>query len=321
MNPTYGVSDVTFNNLVNGDDGNDIGAFTLDSATATATANAGTTHAIVLSGFNDTNYNLVSSTDGTLTITKRDITATVGNRSRSYGDANPTYDAADVTFDNLVNGDTGNDMDAFTIASATATGTSNANTTHAIVLSGFSDDNYNLLSSTDGTLDITKASLNLTVNDATRVQNTANPVFTYTLSGLRNGEDESVVSGVMLTTSAVTGSPIGAYTIFASGGTALNYDVSNYTFGELTVTPAVVIPPSTGTEIPDSVTREINTPYEQNTLTNQASPEYSFDTVQDPAWSEIVIVQDDDVSTTAAQEDEGTLIIMARSLLRRVAGR
>ncbi len=313
-NPTYGLSDITWGNLANGQDGSVIDAFTLSSGTAASTANAGTTHAISISGFSDNNYNLVSSTDGTLTILKRDITATVGNRSRVYGAANPAYDYTNVTWGNLASGENGSVIDAFTLSSPTATATSNAGTTHTISLGGFNDNNYNLVSNTDGTLTITKANLSLTVNDTTRAQNTANPAFTYTLGGLLNGDLSSVVSGVTVSTPAILSSPVGTYAITASGGSATNYDITSYVDGQLTIT--AVAPPATGTgTLPPPVIREINTPYEPNTLTNQAAPDYTFSNVQDPNWREIIVVADNQVNTTPTQREDGALIIMARSLL------
>ncbi|MES2728485.1 MAG: MBG domain-containing protein, partial [Pseudomonadota bacterium] len=136
-NPTVNTNNFTYTGLVNGNTNADIlatGIFGTDQLTH---AGSYTVNAAFLAD----NYTVTNSPTTTLTITKRDITANVGNRSRAYGDANPTYSVADVTFNNLVNGNTGSDIGAFTLGSATATATSNAGTTHAIVLSGFNDTN------------------------------------------------------------------------------------------------------------------------------------------------------------------------------------
>ena len=314
-NPAVSTSNFTYTGLVNGDT-NAVITATGDFGTVDQTTNVGSYS--VGSSFNAANYNITNTPSTTLTIGKRDITASVGNRSRAYGAANPTYSLSDITFSNLANGENGSVIDAWTLSSPTAIATSNAGTTHAITLSGFNDNNYNLVSSTDGTLTITKANLTLTVNNATRVAGTANPAFTYTLSGLLNGDLDSVVSGVTVATPAILSSPAGTYALTASGGTATNYDITSYVDGQLTITPAPVSGGS-GT-LPPPVIREMNTPYEPNALTNQAAPNYTFDKVQDPNWKEIIIMADDQVANTPVQAEDSTLIIMARSLVSWLQG-
>jgi hypothetical protein len=129
---------------------------TLASATsaANATSNAGTSHAIVASGANDTNYDF-TYVNGLLSIGKRDITGTVNvNASRAYGASNPVWDGSNVTWNNLANSETGSVLDALTVSAPTAITTSNAGTSHAVNISGFSDNNYNLTGFTAGNLNI-----------------------------------------------------------------------------------------------------------------------------------------------------------------------
>ncbi|MDT0993995.1 MBG domain-containing protein, partial [Pseudomonas aeruginosa] len=67
----------------------------------------------------------------------------------------------------------------------------------------------------------------------------ANPVLTGSISGLRNGDTASVVSGLVYGTSAGTGSNVGTYAITASGASAANYDFA-YVPGALTITRALL---------------------------------------------------------------------------------
>jgi hypothetical protein len=129
---------------------------TVSAPTAIATSNAGTTHAINLTGFLDNNYNLTTNNSGTLTIDKRDITASVNDANRAYGDANPSWNWSNVTWGNLANSETGAVLDTLTVSAPTAIATSNAGTTHAINLTGFTDNNYNLTTNTGGILTIGK---------------------------------------------------------------------------------------------------------------------------------------------------------------------
>src|SRR5439155_25348948 len=95
-----------------------------------------------------------------------------------------------------------------------------------------------------GELTVTKASLTVTADDKSRQYGDANPVFTASFSGFKNGETfaTSGVTGspslatTATATSSVAGSP---YTITAAVGTLA---AGNYTFsfanGELTATKA-----------------------------------------------------------------------------------
>jgi filamentous hemagglutinin family protein len=325
-NPSWNWSQVTWGNLANSETGAVLDALTVSAPTAIATSNAGTTHAITLTGFSDNNYNLTTNTSGTLTIDKRlitaawngvlnriygdsnpavntsnftytnlanadpnsavtatadygttsvlsnvgsysvganftsgnyivsnsptttlnigkrDITATVGNDSRAYGDANPSWNWSQVTWGNLANSETGAVLDALTVSAPTAIATSNAGTTHAITLTGFSDNNYNLTTNASGTLTVNQAPLTVLVHDARRSTQMPNPIFTYSLLGLRNGEPASVVSGITLASAAQQASLPGRYSITATGGSALNYIVGSYLDGELIIGNANNIP-------------------------------------------------------------------------------
>src|SRR5207249_2893444 len=89
-----------------------------------------------------------------------------------------------------------------------------------------------------GSLSVTPAPLTVTVADATRLYGTANPAFTGTVSGVRNGDP---ITAAYSTTTTLT-SPAGTYPIGATlsdGGTGklADYAVTIYP-GTLTVTAA-----------------------------------------------------------------------------------
>ena len=310
----------TWNNLANGEDGSVIDAFTLASPTATALAHAGTNHSITLSGFSDNNYNLTGYSAGTLAITKRDITATVNNASRYYGYADPSLNYNSVVWSNLANGQTGAVIDALTLAIDGASPTAAAGSVQAIRITGFADNDYNLAGSTQGALTITQAPVTLSVQNARRLEQAANPAFGYTLAGLRNGEDASVFSGVALMTPATPASAPGTYAINASGGTAANYYISVYVPGVLLVDPLNVPPPPPASALPNTVNQ---------TLSANPSPDapaHGSDYTLLPAGSDIqpvsaqqkplfyAVVPDSAVHQTADTTDSSVLISVTRRL-------
>lgn len=112
--------------------------------------------------------------------------------------------------------------------------------THAISARYQGDSNFtNSNSTTDIGVTISKASLNVTGINSSKLYGANNPTFTYSYSGLVAGDTSSVFSG-SLSTTATTTSPVGVYPINQGSLTAgTNYDI-NYTNGNLTVTPAAL---------------------------------------------------------------------------------
>src|SRR5208282_5444332 len=99
--------------------------------------------------------------------------------------------------------------------------------------------NYTI-SYVNGLLTVTAAPLGVSANNTNRAYGAGNPVFTVSYNGFVNGDGLNVLSGApVLTTGAVTNSPVGNYVITNSLGTlvATNYLVS-LTNGLLTVGPA-----------------------------------------------------------------------------------
>ena len=106
-------------------------------------------------------------------------------------------------------------------------------------LSGDQASNYTLIQQTSLTQQITAATLTVTADNKVRATNTANPAFTYTITGYQNGEN-AVTAGVTgaptLSAEAIPASPAGAYTITCAANTLA---AANYAFvpvnGTLTV--------------------------------------------------------------------------------------
>ena len=98
---------------------------------------------------------------------------------------------------------------------------------HALSASYTAQGNFGASSGT-GTLTVNKAVLTVTANNASKVYNTANPVFTASYSGFVIGDTQAVLSGVpSLTTTATTASSVGTYPITAAAG---SLSAANYSF-------------------------------------------------------------------------------------------
>ncbi|WP_033925607.1 MBG domain-containing protein [Sphingomonas sp. 35-24ZXX] len=230
----YGLADPTFTGSITGFRNSDTASVVSGLVYgSTAVLNSGIgTYAINGSGATSTNYDF-SYVPGTLTITRALLTVTADNASREYGLANPTFTG---TISGLRAGDTASVVSGLVYGTA-ATASSNVGT-FAITASGGAAANYDFAYA-PGTLTITKALLTVTADNASREYGLANPVFTGTISGLRNGDNNAVVSGLVYDTSATTASNVGTFAITASGGSATNYDFA-YVPGTLTITRALL---------------------------------------------------------------------------------
>ncbi|MEY4255321.1 MAG: hypothetical protein RLZZ141_548, partial [Pseudomonadota bacterium] len=180
-----------------------------------------------------TYYYDFSFVPGVLTVTKAQLTVRADDRSRQYGLANPALTAS---ISGYRNGDGVGVVSGLSLATSATQG-SNVGT-YQITGSGASALNYDF-SYVPGTLSITKARLTVQADDKSREYGLANPALTASISGYRNGDTSSVVSGLSLATAATQGSNVGTYQITASGASALNYDFS-YLPGTLSITKALL---------------------------------------------------------------------------------
>lgn len=177
------------------------------------------------------NYGAASPVTQSFTVAKKALTATAKDKGRVYGSDNPTFD---FTYSGFVAGEDENVLDLLPVASTAAVLSSNVGT-YAITASDVSDNNYNV-TTTDGTLTITKAALTITARDETRKVGTPNPTFVALYSGFVGNDNEGVLATpVVLSTNAGQNSATGTYDIVASGATAQNYTITLVN-GTLTIT-------------------------------------------------------------------------------------
>ena len=162
------------------------------------------------------------------------LTATANNQSRAYGDTNPPLT---FSYSSFVLSETAAVIDLPPTASSSAE-TNSPVGNYAITLSGGADDHYSLMLS-NGTLNITPATLTVTINNTNRLCGETNPVFTGTLNGIRNGDNLTVEFSCAVTET----NGAGAYPIlpvFTDPDTRLgNYAVVT-NGGTLTILPAEI---------------------------------------------------------------------------------
>src|SRR5439155_4743149 len=212
------------------------------TATATSTV-AGSTYPITCSTgtLAAGNYDFPTFAPGQLTINKNPLTLSADSKSRGYGDADPTLT---YSFVGLKNGETSAVVSGTASCTTTATATSSVSSSPYVITcaaGSLSAANYDFPGpNTTGLLTVTKAHLKVTGDDTSRVYGAANPTFTATLSGFKNGETlaTSGVTGNATCTSPATGTSAvpGPYAITCPQGTlaAGNYDFPPFVAGRLT---------------------------------------------------------------------------------------
>ncbi len=182
------------------------------------------------------NYNSVPVTNAQITVTKAMLTVTANDQSRAYGAVNP---ALTIGYSGFLNSENASVLNTAPIAATAVIGTT-AVGTYSITVSGGVDNNYDFTYLL-GTITITKATVTVTAQDASRVYNVANPVFVINYSGFANGENSTEIDVLpTASTSAIISSPVGSYPITPSGGSDNNYTF-NYVSGSLTITKATPI--------------------------------------------------------------------------------
>ncbi|PXW78111.1 hypothetical protein C7451_103219, partial [Blastomonas natatoria] len=231
----YGIANPalssTISGLRNGDSQAVVSGLIL-ATTATQASGVGS-YAITASGGSALNYDF-NYVPGTLVINPATLTVTVDSRTRPYGAPNPALTASIAGFRN---GD--DDAVVSGLRLSTAANVRSDVGSYVITGSGASAANYRF-DYVPGALTITKAMVQVRVNNASREYGLANPAFSAVFTGLRNGDNASVISGLTFGTSATIGSDVGSYAITASDASALNYDFS-YIPGRLTISQAQLL--------------------------------------------------------------------------------
>ena len=224
-NPTFTIS---YTGFVNGDNASSITQPTA-STTALPTTSVGS-YSITLSGGSSSNYSFTLQ-NGSLVINPSPLFAKADDKTKIYGQANPTLT---ITYAGFLNGDNSASITAPTI---TTTATSSAGVgVVPINLSGGTATNYSLILQS-GTLTIDKAILTVKPDDKSRQYGVANPVFTITYTGFLNSDNTSSITVPIASTTATNITGAGGYQITLSGGTATNYTLT-LQVGTLTITKA-----------------------------------------------------------------------------------
>jgi len=100
--------------------------------------------------------------------------------------------------------------------------------------------NYNSVSEPTVQITVSKAILNVVVDNQSRTYGAANPALTFNYSGFVNAENLSVINVLPIaSTTAIATTNVGTYPITASGGSDDNYDFV-YSTGTLAITKATV---------------------------------------------------------------------------------
>ncbi|WP_305983281.1 beta strand repeat-containing protein, partial [Roseivirga thermotolerans] len=178
-------------------------------------------------------YSAATDVTQVLTVNKATLTATADDKSKTYGEENPTLS---ISYTGFVNGD---DETAITqpTASTTADATSEVGT-YDITLSGGSADNYSLIGN-NGSLTVNKAILTATAEDKSKTYGEANPALSISYAGFVNGDDETAITQPTASTTADAGSDAGTYAITLNGGAADNYTLVTVN-GTLTIEKATL---------------------------------------------------------------------------------
>lgn len=231
----YGDSNPSFTykitGFVNGENEASLGTVPSFECEANQLSSVGTYP--ILASLDTPNYDITYKY-GTLNITEAPLTIGVVNTTKVYGDNNPNFE---MFYSGLKNGEAIPTWISKPSFNTDATLKSNVGT-YPISISGGQAKNYNIDTYVTGNLTITKAPLELIVNDVSREYYDVNPEFTYRLIGLKNDDDSSCLNQKpQFTCGAIVSSDCGKYAIEATNASSSNYEIT-YKPGNLTITKA-----------------------------------------------------------------------------------
>ncbi|WP_418186373.1 MBG domain-containing protein [Aliarcobacter lanthieri] len=194
--------------------------------------NAGT-YTTNLSGLSSDNYN-ISYTDGTYTINKANLTATLNNDSKTY-DGIAYSGGKGVSYSGFVNNETSSVLTGDLIYGGTSQGAVNAGT-YSISGSGLSSNNYNIIYE-NGIYTINKADLTISSISGSKTYDglVYNSALKY--DGFVNNEDQTVLTGTL--NGIVTAKDAGYYTTKLSGLSSDNYNIK-YKNGTYTISKKII---------------------------------------------------------------------------------
>lgn len=203
------------------------------SCAATKTSDAGT-YPITVTGGTSYNYDIVAYENGTLTVTKAPLVLSVNDKSRLYYEDNPTFD---FSLTGLRNGDVLSCLSVIPKYECQANKSSVVGN-YTVVPFGAESKNYSI-EYRNGTLSILPRQLQASVGNYSKVYGTDNPQFEVVYNGFVNNENKSVLTNqVVANCSAERNSDVGTYPIILTDGAAINYVISKYNNGELSIEKA-----------------------------------------------------------------------------------
>ncbi len=162
------------------------------------------------------------------------LVVTAANQLRTYGAANPTLTG---TVTGLQNGD--NITATFSTTATPGSPVGTYSIVPTLIDPGGKLTNYSVTIN-NGTLTVNKAALTITAVNTSKLYGAPVPALTASYSGFVNGDTaSSLTTPPTLTTTATAASPVGSYSITASGAANPNYSIS-YNSGTLTVNKAAL---------------------------------------------------------------------------------
>lgn len=164
------------------------------------------------------------------TINKAPMTLSVNDVQREYGAPNPAFTC---NISGFVNGE--NEQSLGTTPAFECEATQISKVGNYRILASLNAPNYEITYKY-GTLTIIKAPITVTVLDLNKIYGDENLDFLLSYSGLKNNEtapEWSIAPKFSTTVTAASG--VGAYPVTASDGVAVNYDVTKYNPGTITV--------------------------------------------------------------------------------------
>lgn len=201
------------------------------TTTATSTSKVGT-YPITISNADARNYQLTIN-DGALSVIKAELTVKADDKERTYGEVNPDFT---LSYTGLKNNEAIPEWETQPVIETTSDIKSPVGT-YPITIRDANAVNYNI-SIVNGTLSISKAVLQITPNNATRMYGGDNPIFTLSYSGLKNNENEPEwTTEPVIATTATKESSTGDYAIQVTSAEARNYTLEKKV-GTLTITKA-----------------------------------------------------------------------------------
>lgn len=218
----------TFSGLVAGDTTSEITGLTFTTPAVTASDTG--TYAITPGGASNANYT-ITDVPGTLTVDSAQLTVTLDDQSREYGEINPTLSTTITGFK------LSDDASVLSGLAPTTAANATSDAGNYTISNGFVTATNYAVTVNPGTLSVAQAPLTISAEDKAKVYGDANPALTNTTTGFKLTDDASVFSGLSLTTSATTNSNIGTFAITPAGATATNYAIT-FVPGELTISAA-----------------------------------------------------------------------------------